>query len=130
MREVDRQTVQRFRGLINLSRQELEAWLTTDESQSVGIVIGTTRTKKVLGDGNESVGHAMGRYIVWLLGQQASAYTADDFRQMRKVCGYIRRHQAQVPAARPLEKTRWRYALMNWGYDPCRQAEYIEKVDG
>ncbi|MFF0021420.1 DUF3140 domain-containing protein [Streptomyces sp. NPDC005496] len=85
---------------------ELEKWLETDESRSVG--------QK---DGGESVGHASGRRIVGLLRARKSDLTEDDIAHMRKVVGYVHRHLEQRPKG-DVADTRWRYSLMNWGHDP------------
>ena len=92
-----------------MSPRQLEAWLATDESQSVG----TTRD----GD-DESVGHESGSRIVTLLGTHRADLTDDDLAHMRTVTGYVHRHLAQRPASEEVETSRWRYSLMNWGHDP------------
>jgi Protein of unknown function (DUF3140) len=103
----DEEVKQRFFALVNLTAPELEAWLETAQSKSVGFDAG---------DG-ESVGRKAGRRIVEILGK--ARLDADDMKLMRKTVGFIRRHRAQGPA-RHVETSRWRYALMNWGHDPLR----------
>ena len=105
--ELQRITLQ-FQEAVNLDADELEAWLRTDESQSVGFT--------PAGRG-ESVGHASGRRIVELL--RSRQPTEDDHRHMRKVVGYVHRHLAQRPLG-DVTHTRWRYSLRNWGHDPLR----------
>lgn len=95
-----------FAAAVNMEADELEAWLETVESRSVGF-------KR---DGGESVGHASGRRIVGLL--RNGPADDDDYRHMRKVAGFVRRHRAQEPAN--MVTSRWRYSLMNWGHDPLR----------
>jgi len=46
--------------------------------------------------------------------------TNEDYAQMRKVTGYVHRHLAQGPQ-HDLERSRWRYSLMNWGHDPMKE---------
>jgi hypothetical protein len=104
--ELQRITLQ-FQEAVNLDAEELEAWLQTDESQSVGF--------KPAGSG-ESVGHASGRRIVEIL---RNRHPTDDHHHMRKVVGYIHRHLAQRPPG-DVTHTRWRYSLLNWGHDPLR----------
>ncbi|AEG91518.1 DUF3140 domain-containing protein [Ramlibacter tataouinensis] len=99
-----------FREAVNMTVAELEKWLATPESREVGW--------KEEGQG-ESVGHASGRRIVELLGKRARDLSRDDLAHMRKVVGYVHRHLAQRPQA--VEKSRWRYSLMNWGHDPMRR---------
>ena len=108
---MDRQRVTlQFQEAVNLEPDELEAWLDTEESKAVGF--------KRDGRG-ESVGHASGRRIVRLLRTDLADLTADDYRHMRKVVGFVRRHRAQEPAN--MVTSRWRYSLMNWGHDPLKE---------
>jgi len=97
-----------FQEVVNLEADELEAWLETDESRSVG--------SRPDGRG-ESVGHASGRRIVRLLRTPEDEVGEADFRHMRRVVGYVHRHLAQRPAG-DVTHTRWRYSLLNWGHDP------------
>ncbi|WP_308199680.1 DUF3140 domain-containing protein [Saccharothrix sp. S26] len=97
-----------FDDAVNMTAAELERWLATDESRSVG-----------QSDGGESVGHESGRRIVALLRKKKGELTDDDHAHMRKVVGYVHRHLAQRPDG-DVERTRWRYSLMNWGHDPLK----------
>jgi hypothetical protein len=108
----DRDHVARdFADAVNMSAEELERWLRTADSRSVG-------WKGADGSRRESVGHASGRRIVQILRSAESELSADDFAHMRKVVGFIRRHLAQRPAN--IVTSRWRYSLMNWGHDPLK----------
>jgi len=95
-----------FDDVVNMTAGELEKWLETDESKSVG-----------QSDGGESVGHESGRRIVTLLRRKKADLGEDDIAHMRKVVGYVRRHVEQRPGG-DITDTRWRYSLMNWGHDP------------
>jgi hypothetical protein len=103
------QVIQDFDEAVNMTRKELEDWLQTEESQSVGQSDG----------GGESKGHASGRRIVEILGKNKSEYTDDDLAHMKKVSGYVHRHQVQKPNG-DVENSNWRYSLMNWGHDPLK----------
>ncbi len=105
-------TLREFREAVNMSAKELENWLETTESQSVGL--------KQEGQ-DESTGHQSGRYIVKLLDQKGE-YSEADYGQMRRVVSYVHRHLAQKPAS-GIEHSRWRYSLKNWGHDPLRDAD-------
>lgn len=106
--DADREkTVAEFGEAVNMTAGDLEKWLGTDESKSVG---------QSSGDG-ESVGHASGRRIVDLLRTKKADLDDDDIAHMRKVVGYVHRHIAQRPAG-DVTRTKWRYSLMNWGHDP------------
>ncbi|MFD9933222.1 DUF3140 domain-containing protein [Streptomyces massasporeus] len=96
-----------FRELVNLSPADLEKWLESDDSRNAG----------QHQDEGESTGHASGRRIVAILRAKKGDLTDDDYRHMRKVVGYVRRHLAQRPSG-DVRDSRWRYSLMNWGHDP------------
>src|SRR4051812_44312704 len=98
-----------FRAAVNMEPAELEDWLETAESRRVGF----TRPGET-----ESVGHGSGRRIVRILRTAAPELAPEDYRHMRKVIGFIRRHRAQEPVN--IVTSRWRYSLMNWGYDPLK----------
>ena len=95
---------------VTMRPAELERWLATEESRSVG---------DTGGDG-ESTGHASGRRIVQLLRTNKSELTADDAAHMRKFVGYVHRHLAQRPDG-DVTDTKWRWSLMNWGHDPLAE---------
>ena len=86
-----------------LFRSELREWLATDTSHHVG----WRGTDLML---HESIGHASGRWIVEILEKAGRDLSDDDYGQMRRVVGYIRRHLAQEPAN--IVTSRWRYSLI------------------
>jgi hypothetical protein len=94
---------------VNMTAGELERWLGSEASQEVGQKSGS----------GESVGHASGRRIVDILRSKKADLTDDDYAHMRKVVGYVHRHQAQRPSG-DVTDTPWRYSLMNWGNDPIK----------
>lgn len=110
------QTRTSFLNSVNMSVPELEKWLKTDASNSVGWANGAPKTKP---GGPESVGHASGRRIVKLLQTEPKQLTEPDYAHMRKVIGYIHRHVVQRPRG-DVTNTRWRHSLMNWGHDPLK----------
>lgn len=99
-----------FKAAVNMTPGELERWLETEESQGVG-------WSK---NGGEAVGHAMGRRIVEIKRTKQADLSDEDFKDMRKVVGYVRRHMAQGGPADDAEHSRWRYSLKNWGHDPLK----------
>ncbi len=112
MAEDDPDTIRRdFADAVNMTATELEKWLDTDESRSVG--------QKSDGSG-ESTGHESGRRIVDLLRTNKDDLSDDDLAHMRKVHGYVQRHLAQEPH-KDVESSNWRYSLMNWGHDPLKK---------
>jgi hypothetical protein len=104
-----------FDSLVNLSPAELRAWLETPQSQKVGMVRRGER---------ESVGRQSAGKILAIRAKAPADLTDDDYRHMKKVIGYCRRHLAQRPRALrqggDVTHTRWRWSLMNWGHDPLR----------
>lgn len=102
-------TWERFRDTVNMTARELENWLGTEESKSVGEKRG----------GGESTGHASGRHIVKILKAKRADLTEADYAHMRKVVGYAKRHLAQRPQG-DIDESPWRYSLMNWGHDPAK----------
>jgi hypothetical protein len=103
----DAETDDEFADAVNMTASELEKWLGTDESRSVGDKSG----------GGESTGHASGRRIIDILRKKKADRTSADRDHMRKVVGYVHRHLAQRPSG-DVTDTPWRYSLMNWGHDP------------
>lgn len=108
MDDDDQQTYADFGEAVNMTASELERWLETDESKAVGQKEGGT---------GESTGHASGRRIIELLHTKKADLSADDLAHMRKVVGYVHRHEAQRPDG-DVTGTPWRHSLMNWGHDP------------
>ncbi|OBJ03623.1 DUF3140 domain-containing protein [Mycobacterium sp. 1465703.0] len=109
MTDDEKTTWDRFRATVNMTARELEKWLPTDESKTVG-------QKR---DGGESTGHASGRRIVVILKAKRADLTDADYAHMRKVVGYAKRHLAQRPHGN-INDSPWRYSLMNWGHDPAK----------
>jgi len=100
-----------FDEVVNMDTHELEGWLATDESRSVG---------QSSGEGDESTGHYMGRRIVEIQKKGPDDLDDDDVAAMKKVHGYVARHLAQKPTKEDIATSRWRYSLMNWGHDPLK----------
>ena len=103
------QVIEEFDEAVNMTRKELEEWLNTDESKSVGQSDG----------GGESKGHESGRRIVEILQKSKSDYADEDVEHMKRVVGYVKRHLGQGPKG-DVEDSKWRYSLMNWGHDPLK----------
>lgn len=99
-----------FREVVNMAPKELEGWLDTEQSQSVGW--------RPEGD-EEAIGHKSGRRIVQLKRKKVAELSDDDYAHMKEVIGYVRRHAAQRPNG-DVTQTRWRFSLMNWGHDPLK----------
>lgn len=104
--EEKKEVLNEFNDLVNMSPSELEKWLDTDESKSVGWDSG---------DG-ESVGHKSGEKIIQIKKKKNADLSDRDFEHMRKVVGYIKRHSAQRP--KEVKGSNWAYSLKNWGHDP------------
>ena len=99
----------RFADAVNMSADEIEGWLESEESRAVG----WTRPGE-----SESVGRQSGRWILRILRTPRKELHEADYRQMRRTIGFVRRHRAQEPTN--IVTSRWRYSLMNWGHDPLK----------
>ncbi|MEH2154228.1 DUF3140 domain-containing protein [Nostoc sp.] len=78
--------IDEFHQVVNMTPKELESWLDTDESQTVGQKDGD----------DESICHKSGRRIIQLL-QRKDDYTNNDLSHIKKVISYVHRHVAQQP---------------------------------
>ncbi|MEE4350268.1 MAG: DUF3140 domain-containing protein [Pacificimonas sp.] len=96
-----------FTDKVNMQPKELEDWLETEESKSVGD-----------SDSGESTGHKSGKRIVEIKRTNKADLTDDQWDHMNKVVNYISRHCAQVPD--DPEGSNWAYSLKNWGHDPMK----------
>lgn len=90
-----------------MAPKELEDWLETDESRSVGD-----------SDEDECTGHRSGHRNVDIKRTNKDELTDTQWDHMAKVVGYINRHCAQVPD--DPEGSDWAYSLKSWGHDPLR----------
>jgi hypothetical protein len=97
-----------FYDRVNMQPKELEKWLETEESRSVGD-----------SEEGESTGHRSGRRIVEIKRTNKDELSESQFQHMNKVSNYISRHLAQRPDG-GVEESDWRYSLMNWGHDPMK----------
>ncbi|RPF72210.1 DUF3140 domain-containing protein [Aurantiacibacter spongiae] len=98
-----------FQDAVNMAPKELEEWLDTEKSKSLGDA-----------DSGESTGHRSGRRIVEIKRTNKDDLTDSQYEHMQKVVGYVNRHKAQRPDG-DIEETDWRYSLMNWGHDPLKE---------
>lgn len=98
-----------FTDKVNMSPSEIEAWLDTEESKSVG---------QDSGDG-ESIGHKSGEKIIAIKKKHKADLDEEDYSHMQKVVSYISRHTAQRPDGN-IEDTPWHYSLKNWGHDATK----------
>jgi len=96
---------------VNMQPKEIEEWLETDKSKSVG---------QDSGDG-ESKGRKSAKRIIDIKKKKKDDLTEDDYDHMQKVNAYISRHTAD--SQRPSDdvaESDWRYSLKNWGHDPMK----------
>ncbi|WP_447556473.1 DUF3140 domain-containing protein [Vreelandella sp. EE22] len=106
----DKESIYRdFYQSVNMAPKELEQWLETDESKSVGD-----------SQGGESTGHQSGRRIVKIKRTRKDELDDNDYAHMKKVNQYVARHLKQPPQKEDKETSRWRYSLMNWGHNPLK----------
>ena len=98
-----------FKNSVNMTSSDLEKWLKTKESKSVGWDSG---------DG-ESIGHKSGEHIIKILQKKKTELSEPDHKHMQKVNSYVKRHMAQKPE-HP-ENSNWDYSLKNWGHDYAKK---------
>lgn len=101
-----------FYDKVNMTPSEIERWLDTEKSKSVGIDSG---------DG-ESKGRKSAKEIVRIRRKKKADLTESDYEHMQKVNGYVARHTAQRPDG-DIRESDWRYSLKNWGHDPCKDSD-------
>ena len=99
-----------WQDLVNMAPKEIEDFLETEESKSVGADSG---------DG-ESKGRKSAKRIIEIKRTKKDDMDDDDWDHVRKVVGYIKRHKAQGGPDDDVEHSDWRYSLMNWGHDPLK----------
>ena len=98
-----------FYDKVNMTPSEIEDWLETDKSKSVG---------QDSGDG-ESKGRKSAKKIIEIKRTKKDNLTDSDYDHMQKVNGYVARHTAQKPDG-DIKESDWRYSLKNWGHDPLK----------
>ncbi|KAI5453007.1 hypothetical protein NCC49_006538 [Naganishia albida] len=116
------EVISNFNEYVNMTADELEEWLKSDESESAG-------WPKEGADG-ETIGHESGKKIVEILrenpSKDASKYTDEQIEHMRRVVSYCARHLAQEERMKDskteaeLEQTKSTKSLKNWGHDPIK----------
>lgn len=106
--KTNQEIYENFYAAVNMQPKELEEWLETEASKSVGD-----------SDTGESTGHKSGRRIVDIKRTKKDNLSQADYDHMNKVVGYINRHTAQRPDG-DIADTNWAYSLKNWGYDPTK----------
>ncbi|MCJ1242921.1 hypothetical protein MMC30_000117 [Trapelia coarctata] len=110
----DETVIKEFNELVNMSSNELEAWLKEESSEGAG-------WSKSDGSG-ETIGHDSGRKIVEILKRNPSKdpdnYDEEDIPHMRKVVSYCKRHLAQEGKAKQDPNSKSAKSLKNWGHNP------------
>ena len=101
-----------FYDAVNMTPSEIEDWLDTDKSKSVGIDSG---------DG-ESKGRKSAKKIIKIKNKKKDELTDTNYNHMNKVVGYVHRHKAQKPDG-DIKESDWRYSWKNWGHDPCKDMD-------
>lgn len=111
--------ISEFNDIVNMSTDELKAWIETSESKDAGWTGGD-------GDG-ETVGHQSAVKIIDILernpDKKEGEYSDPDVEHMRKVVSYCKRHLAQEShmveekGEAELKETKSYKSLKNWGHD-------------
>ncbi|KAI0066628.1 hypothetical protein BV25DRAFT_1796330 [Artomyces pyxidatus] len=110
MGKSDAEVIALFHEQVNMTADEIEAWLEKPESHKAGTGVGLESGRKII--------DILRRNPV----RNAEAYDPDDMEHIRKVVGYNSRHLAQEDHLRDtktveeLEKTKSTISLRNWGH--------------
>ncbi|MEM0899552.1 MAG: DUF3140 domain-containing protein [Pseudomonadota bacterium] len=96
--------------LVNMAPSEIEEWLKSDESKSVGD-----------SEGENTTGRASGKRIVEIKRTNKDELSDDQWDHMATVVGYIKRHCSQGGPKDDVKTSAWRYSLMNWVHDPLAE---------
>ncbi|GAA6024171.1 hypothetical protein JCM10207_005591 [Rhodosporidiobolus poonsookiae] len=126
--KTDQQVIEEFQEYVNMTPDELQEWLDTDDSQTSGWSKDNDgKVKK----GQESVGHESGRKIIDILERNPEGdpekYTEEDLAHMRRVTSYVKRHTAQEghmigeKTPEELEQTKSYRSMKNWGRDELKE---------
>ncbi|KAJ5123586.1 hypothetical protein N7448_009683 [Penicillium atrosanguineum] len=106
--------VEEFNELVNMTPNELRAWLKEEQSQSSGWGA----------ESGETIGHESGRKIVSILennpDKDPDSYRDQDIDHMRRVVAYCKRHLAQEEKAKQDTESKSYKSLKNWGHDPLK----------
>ena len=96
-----------FHSTVNMTSQELEAWLHTEPSGE--------HTEPL----PETAGSEAGRHVLAILRKRRTDLTADDVRLMRKVVDRVAELRGGESGPDPAD-TATRHRLMNLGHDPLK----------
>ncbi|MER5462223.1 DUF3140 domain-containing protein [Streptomyces sp. NPDC002668] len=94
-----------FHQLVNMTSQELSAWLETREAAE------STETSPA------GVDTEAGRHVLSILLKRRVDLTDDDVHVMHQVVEAVETRQEQVDGAGDIE---WRHSLMTLGHDPLK----------
>lgn len=103
-----------FNEKVNMSAEELQAWLDDPKSEKAGTGVG-------LESGHKSI-----EILKKNPDKDPEKYDEEDINHMRKVVGYINRHVAQedhlkeTKTKTELENAKSTISLKNWGHDPAK----------
>ncbi|TIB15095.1 hypothetical protein E3P89_00718 [Wallemia ichthyophaga] len=125
MSKPNEQVIEEFNKIVNITVEELESFLNTEESKNAG-----------WGEGDESVGHNSGRHIVDILTKnpekKPESYDEGMLEHMRKIVAYCNRHIAgEMPSLESksldeIKHSKSYLSLKNWGHDVLK---YLQKED-
>ncbi|KAH9973258.1 hypothetical protein BGW80DRAFT_1309162 [Lactifluus volemus] len=114
MGKSDSEVIALFNEQVNMTAEELEAWLDDPQSRKAGTGVGI-----------ES-GHRIVEILRKNPGKMPDGYDEEDITHMRKVVSYNSRHLAQedhlkeTKTIEELEKAKSTISLKNWGHDPVK----------
>lgn len=104
----DKETVRKFKEVVNMSPTEIKSWLDNDLSHGVG---------------QNGIGRSSGHKIIEILNKNAENYTSADITHMNKVISYVARHKGEGPLKDDNgDLTNSVRSLKNWGHNPLKKS--------
>ncbi|MTE21758.1 DUF3140 domain-containing protein [Streptomyces sp. TRM43335] len=99
-----------FHGVVNMTSNELEAWLRTSTAGERGE------------DLPEEAGDDRGRHVLAVLRKRRVDLTDDDVALMREVVDTVTAERERVRVADAVRDPDWRHRMMSLGHDPVKAA--------
>ncbi|KAH7886285.1 hypothetical protein F5I97DRAFT_1243954 [Phlebopus sp. FC_14] len=118
------ETVAQFNEQVNMTAEELERWLASDQSHKAGTGVGLESGAKIVDILNRNPD------------KDPNKYDQADLSHMRKVVGYNSRHLAQedhlkeTKTKEDLANRKSTISLKNWGHDPIKSLEEEQRPAG
>ncbi|WP_031508904.1 DUF3140 domain-containing protein [Streptomyces megasporus] len=97
-----------FHGVVNMSSNELGAWLRTSESGERGEEL------------PDRAGSETGQRVLAILRKRRTDLTDEDLAVMREVVDTVNAERERVRVADAVRDPEWRHRMMSLGHDPVK----------